>query len=203
MPARILAALLAVTALVVAGCGSSSKPSSSSTTTTKSTTTAAKAPTKESLPPGDIPDNIAYVAYHSPDGYLIKVPESFSRSTQGGAATFTDKLNTIRVESQPAKSAPTAATAKATFVPKAQASAKGFSLQKIDTVSRPAGKAVHIVYLADSAPNAVTGKTRPDAIEEYLFFHNGRLVILTLSGPKTADNVDPWKLVSGSLRYTK
>jgi hypothetical protein len=204
MPARILAALLAVTALVVAGCGSSSKPSSSSTTTTtKSTTTAAKAPTKETLPPGDIPDNIAYVAFHSPDGYLIKVPESFSRSTQGGGATFTDKLNTIKVESQPAKSAPTTATAKTTFVPNAQASAKGFKLVKIDTVTRSAGKAVRIVYQAESAPNAVTGKTRPNTFEEYLFFHNGRLVILTLSGPTTADNVDPWKLVSGSLRYTK
>jgi hypothetical protein len=27
--------------------------------------------------------------------------------------------------------------------------------------------------------------------------------VLTLSGPKGADNVDPWKIVTDSLRYTR
>jgi hypothetical protein len=202
MPAhRLLAGLAAVASLaVVTGCGSSSSTKSSS----KPSTPAAPKPSKkENLPPGDIPDNIAYVPFRAAAGYEIKVPESFSRSASGGATTFTDKLNSIRVESQAAKAAPTAAEAKTVFVPLARKSAKGFKLQKIDTVSRPGGKAVRIVYLADSAPDPVTGKTRPNAVEEYLFFKNGKLVILTLTGPKTADNVDPWKLVSGSLRYTR
>jgi hypothetical protein len=218
MPARILAGLLAVAVLVAAGCGSSSSSSSSSSTTSAatssntstaatpsntSTTKSGAKPAKENLPPGDIPDNIAYVPFQSPDGFVVKVPESFSRTTQGGATIFTDKLNSVRVESQPAKSAPTVAEAKSTFVPQIQKTAKGFTLKGVDTVTRPAGKAVRILYVADSAPNAVTGKTRPDAVEQYLFFHNGKLVILTLSGPTTADNVDPWKLVTGSLRFTK
>jgi hypothetical protein len=200
MPSRkLVAGLAAVAALAaVAGCGSGSSTKSSSK---PATTAAAKPAQKETLPPGDIPDNIAYVPFRSSAGYEIKVPESFSRSASGGATTFTDKLNSIRVESQAAKAAPTAAQAKTVFVPLAQKSAKGFKLQKIDTVSRPGGKAVRIVYLADSAPDPVTGKTRPNAVEEYLFFKNGKLVILTLSGPKTADNVDPWKLVSSSVRY--
>jgi hypothetical protein len=48
----------------------------------------------------------------------------------------------------------------------------------------------------------VTGKRRTDAVERYLFFHHGREAILTLSGPKGADNVDPWRIITDSLRWT-
>ena len=48
---------------------------------------------------------------------------------------------------------------------------------------------------------AVTGKVRRNAVERYVFFHGGRDVVLTLSGPAGADNVDPWKLVTDSLRW--
>ena len=48
----------------------------------------------------------------------------------------------------------------------------------------------------------MTGKPRTDAVERYVFFHNGQDVILTLRGPKGADNVDPWRLVTDSLRWT-
>jgi hypothetical protein len=48
----------------------------------------------------------------------------------------------------------------------------------------------------------VTGKPGTDAVERYAFFHKGIEVVLTLSGPKGADNVDPWMLVSDSLRWT-
>jgi hypothetical protein len=32
--------------------------------------------------------------------------------------------------------------------------------------------------------------------------HDGREVVLTLSGPKGADNVDPWRIVTDSLRWS-
>ena len=35
-----------------------------------------------------------------------------------------------------------------------------------------------------------------------MFFHSGRAVVLTLSGPKGADNVDPWRLVTDSLQWS-
>jgi len=41
-------------------------------------------------------------------------------------------------------------------------------------VHRRSGTGVVVKYLAKSAPDAVTGKTRTDAVERYLFFHNGR-----------------------------
>jgi hypothetical protein len=62
---------------------------------------------------------------------------------------------------------------------------------------------VRITYLASSRPDPVTGKTRTNAVERYLFVRNGKQVVLSLSGPKGADNVDPWKLVTDSLTWSR
>jgi hypothetical protein len=57
---------------------------------------------------------------------------------------------------------------------------------KVSTVKRTAGSAQRATYEQQSPPDAVTGKH----------------AILTLSGPKGADNVDPWRIVTDSLRWT-
>lgn len=71
---------------------------------------------------------------------------------------------------------------------------------KVVTATTPAKKA-HRSYLARSKPDPVTGKTRTNAVEEWHFFHKGRELILTLQGPKGADNVDPWKIVTDSVTW--
>jgi hypothetical protein len=69
-------------------------------------------------------------------------------------------------------------------------------------VQRPAGQAVRIAYLGDSKPDPVTGKVGTLAFERYYFFHKGKQVVLALSSPQGSDNVDPWRKVTSSLRYT-
>ena len=103
----------------------------------------------------------------------------------------------------PASKAPTVASAKQSLVPQLSHSVDGFSTPKVSTVSRTAGPAVLITYFAWGKPNPVTGKKPPEAVERYIFFHKGKEVILTLSGEKNADNVDPWRTVTNSLRYTQ
>jgi hypothetical protein len=49
----------------------------------------------------------------------------------------------------------------------------------------------------------VTGKRHRDAVERYVFVRAGRAAVLTLSGPQGADNVDPWRIITGSLRWTR
>jgi hypothetical protein len=159
---------------------------------------------QEVSPPGDIPDNQVYVAYAPPgSGYTVKVPEGWSRQSTGGAVTFTDKLNTVRLESPKANSAPTVAEAKRVLVPQLSKSVKGFQAGTVTSVKRSAGEAIRITYLAAGKPNPVTGKVTQDAVESYLFFHNGKEAVLTLSGPKGADNVDPWRIITNSLRWTQ
>ena len=193
-----LAAGAAVLAIGAAGCGASS--SSGGGQASKPAT--ANAP--EVNPAGDIPDNQAYVAYAPPGGgFTVKVPEGWSRSGTGGAVVFTDKLNTIRVETKAAKAPLTARDARRTELPKLASSVSGFRPGTVTTVARNAGTAVRITYLAKAKPDPVTGKTGQDAVERYVFFHNGKDVILTLSGPKGADNVDPWKIVTDSVTWSR
>jgi hypothetical protein len=185
-------------AVVAAGCGGNSSSSSSGSS--------AKAPnpnTPEKSPAGDIPDNQAYVAYRPPgQKFSVKVPEGWSRTSTGGATTFTDKLNNVTVETVKAGAPLTVREAKQTEVPKLAKSVNGFKGGAVSTVTRKGGQAVKISYLAKSQPNAVTGKAGQDAVERYVFFHNGNDVILTLSGPKGADNVDPWRIITDSVRWS-
>jgi hypothetical protein len=194
-PIALIAAAAAL-ALGPAACGGSSSGSGQ----------AAKPvdPNKAEVnPPGDIPDDQVFVAYAPPaGGYVVKVPEGWGRSTDGRAVTFTDKLNSIRMESLPASGPVTVATARRTELPRIARSVKGYQAGRVSEVSRRAGRAVRITYLADSAPDPVTGKATRTAVERYEFPHKGREIVLTLSGPKGADNIDPWKIVTDSLRYT-
>jgi hypothetical protein len=175
----IAAALVA--ALAAAGCGGSSSSSS----------TGASAPNPnapEKSPPGDIPDNQAFVAYSPPGaGYSVKVPEGWARSTSGGAVTFTDKLNSVRMQSLPAAQAKRAAQ---------------IAGGKMTTVTRSAGKTTLTTYTKSSAPDPVTGKVTQDAVQRYVYIHGNRGLVLTLTGAKGADNVDPWKIVTNSVRWS-
>jgi hypothetical protein len=191
---RLVAGAL-VLALGAAACGSSSSGGSS--------TKAANPAVADSAPPGDIPDNQAFVRFTPPGGgFSVKVPEGWSRRRAGAAVVFTDKLNAIRIESRKASSPLTVASARSGEVARLSQTVKGFHPGKVSTVTRKAGTAVRMTYMATAATNAVTGKTGTDAVERYVFFHSGRDVVLTLSGPKGADNVDPWRLVTDSVRWS-
>jgi hypothetical protein len=195
---RKSAALAAVAALAIAGCGGSSSSKRASAATSVDPNA------HEVSPAGDIPDNQAYVAYAPPGaGFSVKVPEGWSRGSSGGAVTFTDKLNAIRIEHAPAQAPLTPASAKRTDVATLATSVKGYRPGTVSAVARKAGSAVRITYLAAAKPNAVTGRAGTDAVERYVFFHKGERAILTLSGPKGADNVDPWKIVTDSLTWSR
>ena len=77
-----------------------------------------------------------------------------------------------------------------------------FHLVDVKPITRKAGTGTLATYEIGSAPNPVTGKKALLAVERYTFVHNGTAVVLTLSGAKGADNVDPWKIVSDSLTWT-
>jgi hypothetical protein len=180
---RTLPLAAVAVAVAVAGCGSSS---SSNTQASKPVNPNGR----ETSPPGDIPDNQAYVAYSPPGGgFSVKVPEGWARTQSGGVTTFTDKLNTVQMSSR-SGTCPTPAAIKAR------------QPGKVATVKRSAGTAIVDTYIADSKPNAVTGKVHSDDVQLYVFCKSGKEVDLVLSGPKGADNVDPWKIVTDSLRFT-
>ncbi len=199
-----LVAGAAALALGIAGCGSSTSPSKPSASTGAGSAKAVNPNTAEVNPAGDIPDNQAFVAYSPPgSGFSVKVPEGWARTRSGGVTSFTDKLNRVQLQTRPARVALTARAARSTEVKKLAKKVAGFRATGVSTVTRSAGTAVRITYQASSPADPVTGRSRTDAVERYVFFHHGTDVVLTLSGPTGADNVDPWKIVTDSLRYTR
>lgn len=164
-----------------------------------STATVAPVPV-ESNPPGDIPDNLAFVPYRNKSGgYSFKHPEGWAQTGSGTQVTFTDKLNGVTVDSLKATKAPTVASARSTEISRLQRSVPAFELRNISPVSIPAGRGVEIVYRRNSSPDPVTGKVYRDEVNEYLVFTSGRLVRMDLFGPVGADNVDAYRTMSQSL----
>lgn len=212
MSTRRTAAVGAVLALVLvfAACGgaASKRAATSASSTLPPSVPAATTGTgpnpngPEVNPSGDIPDTQVYVAYSdATEAFSLKVPEGWARTDANGAVSFTDKLNTVRIESKAAAAAPTVDSARRDELPAIQSSAANYQAGIVTALNRKAGTAVLITYKADAAADPVTGKVVHDAIERYEFWRNGTEVVLTLSGPDGADNVDPWRIVTDSFGW--
>ena len=157
----------------------------------------------ETNPPGDIPDNTQFVPYTSKSGgFTVTVPSGWSRKTYGSSVSFSDKLNTITLSWQTTKKAPSVQSAKANDVPQLSSTQPAFRLQSVKTANLPAGKAVVIDYQANSKPNGVTGKQYRLVVLRYDLFNNGTELVLDLSSPVGADNVDPWNTVTQGLKWS-
>jgi hypothetical protein len=192
----------------VAGCGGgSTKPSAGTTNppagTSPGASGAGQAPVPaETNPPGDIPDNQAYVVFRSDAGHFgVKVPEGWARADAASGVTFSDHLNSIQLTWQAAPTPPSEQRATAQDIPELKRTQLAFTLKKVSTVTLPGGTAVFVESQENSAPNSVTGKQYRLDVQRYIFFHSGQQAVLALSSPVGADNVDPWKLVSESFRW--
>jgi hypothetical protein len=174
--------------------------SSAPVTVSRSTSGASVAP--EAAVAGDIPDSQAFVAYASPDGYTIKVPEGWARTTEGAATVFTDKFNTIRVELTQLATAPTVDSVTTTDLAAVAKSAKGYTAGKVSAVTRKAGPTVLATYTQEAPPNAVTNKAMRLDVERYVFWKAGKAAVVTLSSAAGSDNVDPWKIVTDGFAWT-
>ncbi|MFJ5029481.1 hypothetical protein ACIQB5_15450 [Streptomyces sp. NPDC088560] len=197
---------LALVAAVTAGCSGSGSSASKSPPAPRSPSSSSvpgtpnnPAPT-ESNPPGDIPDNQVYVPFHG-TGFTVKVPEGWAQTQQGGTTAFTDKLNTVRIQTASVPTAPTVGEVTNTVVPQLRAQVPKFAAPRVSEVTRHAGRVVLLTYQGDSAKDPVTGKVVRDAFERYAFHRSGHEVDLTLSGPVNADNVDPWRTISDSFAW--
>jgi hypothetical protein len=172
----------------------------SGTATSGSAGSTPKAP--DSTPLGDIPDNQVYVPYRPADGsFTVEVPEGWARSALPEGVSFTDKLNSVSVRELTGRSQPDQNTVTGDELAAIAASGRNVALGQVDTVTLPAGQAVHATFSQDSVPDPVTGRVVRDDAEVFVFWRGGTEVLLTLSGPHGADNVDPWKKISTSFGW--
>ena len=160
-----------------------------------------KAIAPEVNPPGDIPDNQAFVAYASPLGFSIKAPEGWARKESDGGVSFADKYGSVEVTISSGAAAPTLASVKAGEAAELEKSGRAVKIGGIKEATLPSGPAVRISFTSNSEPNAVTGKKIRLESDRYLVAHAGKLATLTFSAPAGADNADQWKLMSDSFAW--
>jgi len=197
--------LLALSAVVASGalfigC------SSGSSTSTQSSDAGSQPPgavEPEKNPPGDIPDDQVFVAYHSDaGGYTVDVPEGWARTQSGPNVSFVDKLDSIAVEITSSDGAPTVDSVEANEVPQLTGAVEAFEKVEVKALDLPAGKAVRIRYRANSAPDPVTGKKVRLEIDRYELFKDGKVATISLSAPAGSDNVDVWAQISSSFKWS-
>lgn len=187
----------ALTALLVGGCADGGAPSPG-----QADGSTAASPS-ESSPLGDIPDNQVYLPYSPADGsFTVTVPEGWARTDLPDGASFTDKLNTVTVRKRTGQPKPDQDTVLGGELADRATHGNNGTLRPIETLMWPVGPVVHATYTADSAPDPVTGKVTRDDVELYAFWRDGTEVLLTLSGPHGADDVDAWRTVSTSFAWS-
>ncbi len=208
MQGRLLLLPLLAAAALAGGCGgannSAAPPPSTGTTTSAPTTTAttngagALQAEANATAAGDIPDNQVFlVVRDARAGFSMKYPEGWAQQGSGDNVTFRDKNNIIRavVSSGPAW------TRQAV-----QADLRALNGVRVQsppqTLTLAGGPAFKAVYRTVSAPNPVTGKRVTLTVDRYYIWKKGRRAVLDLGCPVGVDNVDAYRLISQSFRWS-
>jgi len=156
----------------------------------------------EDNPPGDIPDNLAFVMYRNSAGhYSFTHPEGWAEKVTGTTVVFTDKLNGVMVMVGTRTAAATVAQARQMDVPALARSQSAFELRSVKAIAVGSAAGVKIVYRRNSAPAEVTGRQYRDEVERYELVSGGRELIVELFGPVGADNVDAYRTMIDSLKF--
>jgi hypothetical protein len=196
------AALLALT-----GCGSSHQAQAPATTTSGGSATTPSTSTggpgalqaeANATAAGDIPDNQVFLVFkNGAAGYSMKYPEGWAQQGSAKRVTFRDKNNIVRIVVG-SGAAPTKASV--------QADVGGLTAARLQSgpqaMTLPHAKAYKVVYSTESAPNAVTGKRVKLVVDRYYVWKPGRLAVVDLGTPEGVDNVDAYRLMIESFRWS-
>jgi len=207
-----------VVAVALGGCGSSGNGSSSTSaastpapTTTpavaakascgSSTASSAGASEAASTAAGDIPDNQQFLSFHNrAGGYSISYPEGWARSGSGNDVTFQDKGNTITIKVAPG-SQPTPASVTAELKQEATTDP---CLQPGTPATTTAGpnQVVKVTYTTQGQKSPVTGQRPKISVDRYVYFKGGKVATVDLATPVGVDNVDAYRMISESFRWS-
>lgn len=156
---------------------------------------------KEKNPPGDIPDDQAFVSYTSPLGFSLKVPEGWARTDGPDRVSFADKYNEINVTVESSKGAPSVGSVRAGQAAELERTGRAVKVSDVTDAKLATGAGVKIAYTANSQPSAVTGKQIRLECERFVIGHGDKLAQVSFCAPEGADNVDQWVLMSNSFAW--
>ena len=217
---HFLAVPLALLAIVgwVAGCGSDANNSGGSGTTSAATTPAQTATTAAkpscgsssvaagaseaaSTATGDIPDNQQFLTFRNRSGgYSISYPEGWARAGSGDAVTFQDKSNTITIKvTQGGK--PTTASVASELKQEATSDPCLSAGSPQATTAGP-NQVIKVTYTTQGQKSPVTGQRPKITVDRYVYSQGGRVATVDLATPVGVDNVDAYRMISESFRWS-
>lgn len=168
-----------------------------------SVSSSARVPQASPNPAGDISDSTKYTARPFPQGgFTISLPDGWSSKTMASSAHFTSTVNSVDVSWRPRISGQTASGATSHDVALLKRSLPNFRLRSTHAVTLGGGPAVLSVYETTGSADPVTGRKYRLVVERFTFVHTTHVLVLSLSSPVGADNVDPWRIISQSVRFT-
>ena len=201
-PAILLAGVMALSA-----CGGSAKtyapaPSTTASSThpaaTTQTTPSALQAEATAAAAGDIPDNQTFIVFRNgAGGYSMKYPEGWAQQGSGSQVTIRNNNNIVRVVVE--RRAPSSAAEVTRELTNLHGAHVQTGPQQL-TIS--GAKAFKVVYTTASAANAVTGKRVTLTVDRYYLAHAGKVAIVDLGSPVGVDNVDAYRLMIQSFRWT-
>jgi hypothetical protein len=206
-------------AIPLAGCGGGSNSTSSTSSTAASAPTSSSTSTASagkvscgssvgsssseaaSTAQGDIPDNQNFLTFTSrPGGYSISYPEGWARSGSGSNVSFQDKSNTITIVVKPG-SKPTATSVSADLKQQAKTD-PCLSPGTPQLVTVGPNQAVKVTYTTQGAKSPVTGQRPRITVDRYVYYKNGKVAVVDLANPVGVDNVDAFRMISESFRWS-
>lgn len=156
----------------------------------------------EKNPPGDIPDNQAFVTYGSPLGFHLSVPEGWARRDAADGVEFSDKYNRVQVQLRAQATAPTIESVRADLAATLERQGRAVRIARVGAVTLNRTQVIEVRYGSNSDPNPVTNKAiRLDNARYYFWSGHGKLALLTLATPAGADNADQWQLIAKSFGW--
>ncbi|TMD27326.1 MAG: hypothetical protein E6I94_09640 [Chloroflexi bacterium] len=195
-----------------ASSGSSSAPPASASESPLASLSIVSAPATSAAPSqepdvpggntsGDVPDNAVFLTYRSAGrSFSIKYVEGWQVTTQPDGVIIRDKdiSETVQVVASPPD---IGGYITNTDLPALQAQA-GFRLGRRDSIRAGSQTYQHLAYHLPSAPDPVTGKQVPSTVDRYYVPGPKGLAVISLSTPDGVDNVDAFRTMIESFRWT-
>ncbi|HSS35338.1 MAG TPA: hypothetical protein VLR93_03610 [Patescibacteria group bacterium] len=150
---------------------------------------------------GDVPDNAVFLTYRGTGpAFTIDYVEGWQVGPQPDGVIIRDKDSSETVSIVPPQ-ADVPGYIASTDLPALQ-SRPGFKLVKQDSVKVGATRYAHLVYHEPAPPDPVTGKQVPSTVDRYYVAGPSGLAIVSLSTPDGVDNVDAFRQMIESFRWS-
>ena len=150
---------------------------------------------------GDVPDNAVFLRYQQASRrFSIQYVEGWQVTTQPDGVLIHDKDSSESVSVVPLPSE-VSSYISSTDLPALQGQA-GFKLVKQDSVKVSGSTYHHLVYHILSPADPVTGKQVPSTVDRYYVPGTSQLAIVSLSTPDGVDNVDAFRQMIVSFKWT-